>query len=159
MRVARGVKVITPGQRRVFGGEHRKFVPVKNAVAGFLRPIAAFDQLFALSLELLQSVLKCCSVHLAWAVVAVGFKNPTLSGIIRQSGIYGLKKIFIPAAQRPCFAASNHYEQPTHFPPGFHQNRRTGAAAGRCRLCQSAVETHPGQEKHKQLCLRPQWPL
>jgi hypothetical protein len=102
----------------VFGGEHRKFVSVKNAVAGFLRAIAAFDQLFVLPLELLQSDLKCGSVHLAWAMVVV--VDSTSSGIIRQSGICGLKKIFIPAAERPCFAASNHYEQPTHFPPGFH---------------------------------------
>jgi hypothetical protein len=92
MRVARGVEVITPGRRRVFGGEHGKFVSVKNAVAGFLRAIAAFNQLFMLPLELFQSGLKCGSVHSAWAVVVVvklvvGFKNSTLNGIIRQSGI------------------------------------------------------------------------
>jgi hypothetical protein len=76
----------------VFSGEHRKFVSVKNAVAGFLRAIAAFDQLFVLPLELFQSGLKCGSVHSAWAVVVVvklvvGLKDSTLSGIIRQLGI------------------------------------------------------------------------
>jgi hypothetical protein len=55
----------------VFGGEHRKFVPVKNAIADFLRAIAAFDQLFVPTLELLQLVLKCGLLHLAWAMVTV----------------------------------------------------------------------------------------
>jgi hypothetical protein len=55
----------------VFGGEHRIFVTVKNAIAGFLRAIAAFNQLFVLPLELLQLGLKCGSVHLACAMVIV----------------------------------------------------------------------------------------
>jgi hypothetical protein len=49
----------------MFGGQDREFVSVKNAVAGFLRAIAAFDQLFMPPLELFQLRLKCGSVHLA----------------------------------------------------------------------------------------------
>jgi hypothetical protein len=76
----------------VFGGEHRKFVPVKNAIAILLLAIAAFDQLLVLSLESLQLGLKCGLVHLAWAVVVVvklivSLKHSTLNGIIRQSRI------------------------------------------------------------------------
>jgi hypothetical protein len=36
----------------VFGGHDREFISVEDAVADFLRPIATFDQLFVLSLEL-----------------------------------------------------------------------------------------------------------
>ena len=39
------IKVVAPRQRRVFGRQHRMFVPVKNAVAVFLRTVAAFDEL------------------------------------------------------------------------------------------------------------------
>jgi hypothetical protein len=36
----------------VLGGHDRKFVPVKDAVAVFLRPVAALDQLLMPPLEL-----------------------------------------------------------------------------------------------------------
>jgi hypothetical protein len=53
----------------VFGGEHRIFITVKNAIAGFLRAIAALDQLFVLTLKLFQLGWKCGWIHLAWAMV------------------------------------------------------------------------------------------
>ena len=67
MRIGGVIEIITPEQGRVFGGQHRKFIPVKDAVADFLRAVAAFDQLFMLSLELFQFALKGGFVHLACA--------------------------------------------------------------------------------------------
>ena len=70
MRIGGVVEIITPEQGRMFGGQDREFVPVEDAVAVLLRPVAAFDQLFLLPLELFQLGLKCGLVHLAWTVVS-----------------------------------------------------------------------------------------
>ena len=68
MRVAGMIKIVTPGQRRVLGGQHRIFVTVKNAVAGFLRPVFAPEELRVLLLKLLQFFGKSGLGHGVWYV-------------------------------------------------------------------------------------------
>ena len=66
MRIGRVVKIVAPGQRRVFGGQHRMFVTVKNAVAVFLRTIFAPDELRVRLLKLLQFFGEVGLVHVNW---------------------------------------------------------------------------------------------
>jgi hypothetical protein len=85
----------------VFGGEHGKFVSVKNAVAGFLRAIAAFDQLFMPPLELFQLRLKCDSVHLAWAVVIL------VKLVVGSKILHGAESSANPESAYPDIAADS----------------------------------------------------
>jgi hypothetical protein len=54
VRVGRVIEIVTPFQRRVFGGEHGIFVTIKNSIAVFARAIAAADEFGVSPLKRLQ---------------------------------------------------------------------------------------------------------
>ena len=58
MRVGGAVEIITPEQGRVFGGQHREFVPVEKPVARFLPAVGPFQKLLLCSLQLFQFLLE-----------------------------------------------------------------------------------------------------
>jgi len=63
MRIAGAVKIIAPRQWRVFGGQHGIFITLKNAVAVFLRPVLAPQELRVRLLQLFQFFGEVCRVH------------------------------------------------------------------------------------------------
>ena len=65
MRIRCMIEIVAPIQRHMVRGKHGKFVPVKNAVALFLLPVAAAQELVVLLLKLFQSLAKVFFVHLA----------------------------------------------------------------------------------------------
>jgi len=58
MWIGRVVKIISPGQRRVRGGQHGKFVAIKDTVAGLVFTIAPRDELSVFALQLFDFYLK-----------------------------------------------------------------------------------------------------